>query len=158
MMSSQRSQRARVLADNLGHLGFVLWLEGAEVRVRPAAELTPELRAELAELKAELTEYLAVQGETVVDYTAADPEGRAHSDMRTLPRTPEEAEKQRADAERARDSARRRYQGGQVLINDRNNFGHYMRELRRLREQAEARERGEIPPEGRYRSRFDVFK
>ena len=66
--------------------------------------------------------------------------------MRTLPRTPEEADKQRTDADRARESARRRYQNGAVLINDPNNFGHYMRQLRRQREASEAAERGEFRP------------
>jgi hypothetical protein len=69
-----------------------------------------------------------------------------HSDVRTLPRTPEEVDKQRADADRERERARRRYQGGMVLINDPGNFGRYMDLLVRECERREAVERGELPP------------
>ncbi|MGB6561103.1 MAG: hypothetical protein WBE69_00715, partial [Candidatus Binataceae bacterium] len=106
----------------------------------------------ITELRSELVDHLSTVAEEIVD-----DEERAHSDMRTLPRTPEEADKQRTDADRARESARRRYQNGAVLINDPNNFGHYMRQLRRQREASEAAERGELPPAGRYVTRFNVF-
>jgi hypothetical protein len=138
--------------QELQQLGVRLWLDERGAHAQPADRLTPELKEQLRDLKSEVLQYLAEQGEEIVD-----DEERAHSDMRTLPRTPEEAEKQRADAERDREHARRRYQGGMVLINDRNNFGHYMRLLRQQREAAEAVERGDVPPQGRYRTRFDVF-
>jgi hypothetical protein len=139
--------------NRLEDLGFELWLDGADIKVWPVAKLTADMRAEIADLKVELVEYLGTVAETVVD----DPEERAHGDMRTLPRTPEEAERQRAEADRERERARRRYQGGAVLINDPNNFGHYMRQLRRQREAREAAERGESAPPGRYVTRFNVF-
>ena len=140
--------------QELQQLGVRLWLDERGAHLEPKEKLTAEMRAELRELKSEVIEYLAERGEEII----ADPEERAHSDTRSLPRTPEEADKQRTDADRARESARRRYQNGAVLINDPNNFGHYMRQLRRQREASEAAERGELTPAGRYVARFDVFK
>jgi hypothetical protein len=139
--------------QELQQLGVRLWLDERGAHLAPKEKLTAEMRAELRELKSEVIEYLAERGEEIVD-----DEERAHADMRTLPRTLAEAEQQRADADRARESARRRYQNGAVLINDPNNFGHYMRQLRRQREASEAAERGDLPPAGRYATRFDVFK
>jgi TubC N-terminal docking domain len=157
-MSSTSDQRVRALLQELQQLGVRLWLDERGAHAEPAERLTPELKGRLRDVKSEVIEYLAERGEEVVDYTAGDPEGKSHSDMRTLPRTPEEAERQRADAERTRESARRRYQGGAVLINDKNSFGHYMDLLVRARERREAVERGDLPPEGRYVTRFGVFK
>ena len=136
----------RALLQELQQLGVRLWLDERGAHAEPADRLTPELklREELRDLKSEVLQYLVEQGEEIVD-----DEERAHGDMRTLPRTPEEAERQRAEADRERERARRRYQGGMVLINDRNNFGAYMRQLRRQREASEAAERGELPPAGR---------
>jgi Mg2+ and Co2+ transporter CorA len=71
-----------------------LRLENGQLHVEHGDRLTAELCDEVTELRAELVEYLHTQGEEIVD----DPEERAHGDMRTLPRTPEEAERQRADA------------------------------------------------------------
>ena len=103
--------------------------------------------------------YLSTQGEEVVDYTADDAEGKSHSDMRTPPRTPEEAERQRTDAERTRERARRRYQGGMLLVNDPDamRYSAHMRQLVRLQERRQAIERGELAPEGRYKTNWDVF-
>ena len=146
-----RDLRLPRLLQELDDRGARLRLENGQLHVN-GDKLTAELCDEVSELRAELVEYLRTQGEEIVD-----DEERAHSDMRTLPRTPEEAEKQRADADRTRERARRRYQGGAVLINDPNNFGHYMRQLHRQREASEAAERGDLPPAGRYVTRFDVF-
>ena len=143
----------RALLQELQQLGVTLWLDERGAHAKPAERLPRELREELRRLKSEVVEFLVEQGEEVVD----DPEERAHGDMRTLPRTADETDKQRADADRARESTRRRYQNGAVLINDPNNFGHYMRQLRRQREASEAAERGDIPPAGRYVTRFNPF-
>lgn len=153
MMNMDRDLRLPRLLQELDDRGARLRLENGQLHVEHGDKLTAELCDEVTELRAELVEYLSTQGEEIVD----DPVEKSHSDMRTLPRTPEEAAQQRADADRARESARRRYQGGAVLINDPNNFGHYMRLLRQQREAAEARERGELPPQGRYATRFDIF-
>ena len=130
-----------------------LRLENGQLHVEHGEGLSAELCDEVSELRAELVAYLRTQGEEIID----DPEERAHADLRTLPRAPEEVEKQRDDADRVREAGRRRYQNGAVLINDPNNFGHYMRQLRRQREASEAAERGETPAQGRYVTRFDVF-
>jgi hypothetical protein len=138
-----------------------LRLENGQLHVQTVARgrnvehgdrLTAELCDEITALRAELVEYLRTDGEEVID----DPEERAHFGMRTLPRTPEEVEKQRAAADRERERARRRYQGGAVVIND-NSFGHYMTLLVRERERREAVERGELPPQGYYQRKWDIF-
>jgi hypothetical protein len=144
--------RLPLLLQELDDRGARLRLENGQLHVEHGDRLTATLCDEITELRTELVEYLGTQGEEIVD-----DEERAHGDMRTLPRTADETDKQRADADRARESARRRYQGGAVLINDPNNFGHYMRQLRRQREASEAAERGELPPAGRYVTRFNVF-
>jgi hypothetical protein len=120
--------------------------------VEHGAKLTAELCDEISELRAELVAYLRTDGEEVID----DPEEQQHSGMRTLPRTPEEAAQQRDDADRVREAGRRRYQGGAVVIND-NSFGHYMTLLVRERERREAVERGELPPQGYYQRKWDIF-
>lgn len=147
-----RDQRIHLLLKELGHLDIEVRLDDGHLQIN-GDKLTVELCDEIDELKPELVEYLSTHGEEIVD----DPEERAHSDRNTLPRTPEEAERQRADADRVRERARRRYQNGAVLVNDRNNMGQYMRQLRQQREAAEAVERGDAPPAGRYRTRFDIF-
>jgi hypothetical protein len=129
-----------------------LRLENGQLHVEHGDRLTAALCDEVSELRAELVAYLRTDGEEVIDE-----EERAHFGMRTLPRTPEEVEKQRADADRVREAGRRRYQNGAVLINDPNNFGHYMRQLRRQRETSEAAERGELPPQGYYQRKWDIF-
>jgi hypothetical protein len=150
---SSTSERVRGLVLELERSGVRLWLDERGAHAEPADALTPELREELRALKSEVVEYLVEQGEQIVD-----DEDRAHSDMRTPPRTPEDAEQQRADADRTREAARRRYQGGAVLINDHNNFGRYMAQLRRQREASEAAERGDAPPQRRYKTAFNVFE
>jgi hypothetical protein len=150
------------LLRELEDRGVTLRLENGQLHVQTVARgrnvehgegLSAELCDEVSELRAELVAYLRTDGEEVID----DPEERAHFGMRTLPRTPEEVEKQRADADRVREAGRRRYQNGAVLINDPNNFGHYMRQLRRQREASEAAERGELPPQGYYQRKWDIF-
>jgi len=150
-----RDQRMHLLLLELDRLDVRLRLDRDQLRVQRGDRLTAELCDEVTELRAELVEYLRTQGEeTVID----DAESRAHSDMHTPPRTPAEAEQQRADAERERERARRRYQGGAVLVNHPNNMRAFMRRLREQREDAEARERGGLPPQGRYVTRFDIFR
>jgi hypothetical protein len=79
-------------------------------------------------------------------------------ELQSLGITPPAPEMSREDKLRASLTAsKRRCMGGEVLVNDPNNMGGYMRRLRRLREEAESREGGEIPPENRYRTRFDPF-
>jgi hypothetical protein len=140
--------------QELQQLGVTLWLDERGAHGRPADRLPLELREGLRRLKSEVIQYLAEQGEEVVD----DPDERAHSGARTLPRTPEDVEKQRADADRTREAARRRYQGGAVLINGRSDLGHYMGQLRRQREASRAAERGDAPAQGRYVTRFNIFE
>jgi hypothetical protein len=129
-----------------------LRLENGQLHVEHGDELTATLCDEVSELRAELVAYLRTDGEEVID----DPEERAHGDLRSPPRTPEEVDKQRADADRVREAGRRRYQGGAVVIND-NSFGHYMTLLVRERERREAVERGELPPQGYYQRKWDIF-
>jgi tubulysin polyketide synthase-like protein len=128
-----------------------LRLENGQLHVEHGDRLTAELCDEVSELRAELVAYLRTDGEEVIDE-----EEKQHSDMRTLPRTPEEVDKQRAAADRERERARRRYQGGAVVIND-NSFGHYMTLLVRERERREAVARGELPPQGYYQRKWDIF-
>jgi hypothetical protein len=128
-----------------------LRLENGQLHVEHGDKLTAELCDQVSELRAELVAYLRTQGEEIID----DPEERAHADLRTLPRTPEEAAQQRDDADRVREG-RRRYQGGAVVIND-NSFGHYMTLLVRERERREAVARGELPPQGYYQRKWDIF-
>jgi len=154
MPEVDRDQRVRAFLKATDRLGVELSIVGGRVRARSADPLTEEMSAELLDLKPELLEYLTARGEEII----YDPEELGHSDMSTLPRSAEEVDKQRADAERARERARRRYQGGAVLVNDRNSFGFFMRRLRELREAGEARERGELPPAGQYATRFDIFR
>jgi hypothetical protein len=47
---------------------------------------------------------------------------------------------------------------GEVLVNHPNNFGAFMRRLREQDERRQAAERGDTPAQGRYVTRFDVFK
>jgi hypothetical protein len=158
-MSSTSDQRVRALVQELQQLGVTLWLDERGAHLEPKEKLTADMRAELRELKAEVIEYLVEQGEEVVDYTAGDAEGKSRFDMRTPPRTPEEVEQQRAEAERTRERARRKYQGGALLVNDADaiRYGHYMTQLVRQRERREAIERGDLPPEGRYKTGWDLF-
>jgi hypothetical protein len=163
-----RDLRLPRLLQELDDRGARLRLENGQLHVQRGDRLTAELCDEVSELRAELVAYLRTDGEEVVqtgEDTAPgadastlvdDPEERAHADVRTLPRTPEEVDKQRSDADRERERARRRYQGGAVVIND-NSYGHYMTLLVRERERREAVERGELPPAGRYVTRFNVF-
>jgi hypothetical protein len=154
-MSSTSNQRVRAIAVELQSLGVRLWLDESGAHLEPKEKVTADMRAELRNLKAEVIEYLVEQGETLVD----DPEERAHSDMRTPPRTPEEVDKQRTDADRAREKARRKYQGGVLLVNDPNamRYSAYMSQLVKERERREAVASGALPPEGRYQTRWDLF-
>jgi hypothetical protein len=105
--------------QELQQFGVTLWLDERGAHAQPAARLTPELKEQLRDLKSAVLQYLAEQGEEVVqtgEDSPVDDEERAHCDMRTLPRTPEEVDKQRADAERVREAGRRRYQGGQLRV------------------------------------------
>ena len=147
----ERDLRLPRLLRELEDRGVALRLEDGRLHIQHGDKLTAELCDEVSELRAELVAYLRTDGEEVID-----DEEKQHSDMRTLPRTPEEVEKQRAAADRERERARRRYQGGAVVIND-NSFGHYMTLLVRERERREAVERGELPPQGYYQRKWDIF-
>jgi hypothetical protein len=144
------SQRARVLVNELEHLGFELWLDGADIRVWPVGKLTGDMRAEIIELKPELIEHLRTVGEEIID----DPEERAHGDRNTPPAP----ELTREDKLRARLTASKRlYMNGEVLVNHPNSMGAYLRKLREQEDRRQAAERGLLPAEGRYVTRFDVF-
>jgi TubC N-terminal docking domain len=148
---SQHSQRARILVNELEHLGFELWLDGADIRVWPVGKLTGDMRAEIIELKPELIEHLRTVGEEIID----DPEERAHGD-RNSPPAPALS---RDDKLRAGLTASKRsYMNGEVLVNHPNNMGAFMRRLREQDERRQAAERGDAPVQGRYVTRFDVFK
>jgi hypothetical protein len=149
-----RDLRLNLLLRELDRCGAAtLRLENGQLHVEHGDKLTAALCDEITEMRVELLDYLRTQGEEILN----DPEQGAHSNMHTLPRTPEEVDKQRADAARTRESARRRYQGGAVLVNDSNNFGHYLRQLRQQDEHRQAIERGELPREGFYCTKFDPF-
>ena len=148
-----RDQRMHLLLREFDRRDVRLRLDGGQLRVQHGDKLTAELCDEVTELRAELVDYLSTIGEEIID-----DEERAHAGMRTLPRTADETDKQRADADRERERARRRYQNGAVLINDPNNFGAFMRRLREQDERRQAAERGDAPAQGRYVTRFDVFK
>jgi hypothetical protein len=151
---ADRHQQARDLVRALHLLEVTIWLDGGGLNARPKSLLSQELRDEIEELKPELIELLKTEG--IEDVFTLDAEEKQHSDGRTLPRTPEEAAQQRDDADRVREAGRRRYQGGAVVIND-NSFGHYMTLLVRERERREAVERGELPPQGYYQRKWDIF-
>ena len=153
MSEMDRQLRARAFIQRIADLGGEVVLnDGGGVQIRLEAGVTAELREEGAALKPDLLELLLTEGVETIDA-----EEKQHSGMHTPPRSAAEVDKQRADADRSRERARRRYQGGMVLVNDRNNFGHYMRQLRQQREASEARERGELPPEGKYATKFEIF-
>jgi hypothetical protein len=155
------------LLQELDDRGARLRLENGQLHVEHGDKLTAKLCDQVSEMRAELVDYLRTDGEEVVQTgedtapgadasTPVDAEEQQHSDLRTLPRTPEEAAQQRDDADRVREAGRRRYQGGAVVIND-NSFGHYMTLLVRARERREAVERGELPPQGYYQRKWDIF-
>jgi TubC N-terminal docking domain len=136
--------------QELQQLGVSLFLDERGARAQPADRLPLELREELRRLKSEVIQYLAEQGEQIID----DPEERAHSD-RNSPPAPE-----LSDADKVATSlkaSKRMYMNGEVLVNHPNNMGAHMRRLREQDERRQAAERGELPPQGRYRTRFDIF-
>jgi TubC N-terminal docking domain len=136
--------------QELQQLGVSLFLDERGARAQPADRLPLELREELRRLKSEVIQYLAEQGEQIID----DPEERAHSD-RNSPPAPE-----LSDADKVATSlkaSKRMYMNGEVLVNHPNNMGAFMRRLREQDERRQAAERGELPPQGRYRTRFDIF-
>jgi hypothetical protein len=143
-----------LLLRQLERLHIRIWLDEFGVHAEPGRAVPDELRSELRRLKPEITDHLTRGGEEVVN----DPQERAHAGLSSPPSTPEDAAKQRAEADHAREANRRRYQGGDVVVGGSLSFGLYMRQLRRLREEREAAERGELPSAGRYATNFDVFK
>jgi hypothetical protein len=139
------------LMKELGRLHIRIWLDELGVHLEPANHLPQELRDELRRLKPEITDYLTQQGEEVVVVDAIE---RAH--QINTPSAPEMTEQEKM-AVNAR-ASRRSYQGGAVLINHSNSMVNYMRQLRRLAEEREARDRGDAPPAGRYKTDFDPFR
>ena len=133
-------------------LGVGIWLDAAGLNARPMSLLSQELRDEIEELKPELIELLKTEG--IEDVFTLDAEEKQHSDVRTLPAPELSRDDKLATSLKA---SRRSYQGGAVVVNGQNSMGQYMRQLRRQREASEAAERGELPPTGRYVTRFNVF-
>jgi uncharacterized caspase-like protein len=142
----------RALMLEVQRLGVTLWLDERGAHAEPAERLTPELKGRLRDFKSAVIEYLAEQGESIVD-----PDAIVLNN--TPPRIPEEVEQQRADADRDRVRAQRKYQNGRLLVNDPDamRFSRYMSELVKLRERSEAISRGDLPPEGRYKTGWDLF-
>ena len=145
------SNELQTLMRDLERLHVRAWLDEFGVHLEPANHLPQELRDELRRLKAEVTDYLVQQGESVVVVDAIE---RAHAI--NTPAAPEMTEQQKLEAN-AKASSGRSYQNGQVLINHPNNMGNYMRQLSRQAEEREARDRGDVPPAGRYRTSFNEF-
>jgi hypothetical protein len=144
--------------QELQQLGVRLWLDERGAHAEPAERLPLELREELRRLKSEVIEFLAEQGESIVD-----PDAIVLNN--TPPRSAAEVD---ADARKAQAAAaqRRQYQNGMVVVHNhdgltgdrgRNGFARHVELLVRERNHRAAVEAGEIPPEGRYRTRFDVF-
>jgi hypothetical protein len=134
-----RDLRLHMLLRELDHRDVRLRLDGGRLHVQGGDKLTAALCDEIAKMRAELVEYLSTQGEEVV----TDAEEASHADMHTQP-APELTREDKLRAGLA--ASKRKYMNGEVLVNDVNNFGHYMRQLVRERGRAEARERGEISP------------
>ena len=137
---------------DLEQAGVQLSLRDGDISVRPVSRLTVELLETIRACKAELTQYLAEQGETVI----SDSEEASHADSYTPP-APEMTDQDRLAA--SVKAAPRLYQGGGLLVNsiEGQRFGHYMRQLVREREKREAAERGEVR-EGYYQRKWDIFK
>jgi hypothetical protein len=148
-MSSRLNDRreAGALLRYLHDRGVMVWLDDSgDVNFSPASGLTETTREEIANLAEPLSELLE-------ETTVIDPD--AVMTNRTPP-APELSEPEKIDA--SIKASRRSYQNGMVIVNGQNNMGHYMRQLRRLREQQEAIEKGELPPDGMYRTNFDPFE
>jgi hypothetical protein len=144
-----RSKRAGEVVEELRSLGVDVWLDEFGVHASPSDKIPLPLRTRLKQLKPWIAEHLALRGETVV----SDSEEASHTDTCTPP-APEltREDKLRAGLK----TSKRKYMNGEVLVNDVNNMGHYMRQLVKERERREAIERGEVS-EGRYRTQFDPF-
>jgi hypothetical protein len=141
----------RALMQELQQLGVRLWLDERGAHAEPAEKLTGEMREELRRLKSEVCDFLVEQGEEIVD----DSEERSHQGNNTPPAPA----LSRDDKLRAGLTASKRlYMNGEVLVNHPNNMGAFMRRLREQDERRQAAERGDAPAQGRYVTRFDVFK
>jgi hypothetical protein len=155
-----RLPRARRLIDELRELGVKVFLDEFGVHARPADKIPLPLRGHLRALKPWIAEHLALSGESVID----DPEERSHQGSNTPP-APEMSRDEGFAA--SLKASRRSYQSGQVnVINhdgltppeNANSMGRYMYLLRQERERSEAIERGDSPPDGKYSTKFDIFK
>ena len=149
---ADRDQQARDLVRALHLLGVTIWLDAAGLNARPMFLLSQELRDEIEDLKPELIELLGTEG--IEDVFTLDAEEKQHSDVRTLP-APE-----LSDADKVATSlkaSKRLYMNGEVLVNHPNSMGAYLRKLREQEDRRQAAERGLLPAEGRYVTRFDVF-
>jgi TubC N-terminal docking domain len=127
-----------------------LRLENGQLHVEHGDKLTAELCDEVSELRAELVAYLRTDGEEVLD----DPEERSRQGNNTPPAPELSRDDKLATSLKA---SKRMYMNGEVLVNHPNNMGAFMRRLREQDERRQAAERGELPPQGRYRTRFDIF-
>jgi TubC N-terminal docking domain len=128
-----------------------LRLENGQLHVEHGDRLTAELCDEVSELRAELVAHLRTVGEEIVD----DPEERAHGDRNSPPAPELSRDDKLATSLKA---SKRMYMNGEVLVNHPNNMGAFMRRLREQDERRQAAERGDAPVQGRYVTRFDVFK
>src|SRR5215472_2737654 len=97
----------QILVKELGRLGIRIWLDELGIHLEPANHLPQELRDELRRLKAEVTDYLVQQGESVI----SDPEERVHI-INSIP-APEMTEEQKHEANAK--ASKRSYQSGAVV-------------------------------------------
>jgi hypothetical protein len=151
-MSSRLNDKreAGELLRYLHDRGVMVWRDDSgDVSFAPASGLTETTKEEITNLAEPLRELLEAE-ETVI----IDPVEQSHSYMRT-PSTPEMSREDKLRA--GLTASKRKYMNGELLVNDVNNFGHYMRQLVRERERQQAIERGDAAPQGRYRTRFNVF-